>query len=197
MPRRVANRPAPTDGPVKYLAFLRGMNVGGHRVSMSTLRAEFEALGLARVETYIATGNVIFETSSAVPAAELEATIEARLLKSLGYPVATFLRTPAALRLVTDRVPFPDELVNTPGYKIHVGFLRDAPGPVLSQALRQAETSYDAFGVGARELYWLCRGRSSDTLVKWPALERAHALVVTMRNLTTVRTLAGKYSPPS
>ena len=72
----------------KYFAFLRAINVGGHTVKMDYLRALFEALGFANVETFIASGNVIFETKSKDTNA-LQREIEKHLHQALGYEVAT------------------------------------------------------------------------------------------------------------
>jgi uncharacterized protein (DUF1697 family) len=183
-----------TERRTRYLAFLRGMNVGGHRISMAALRTHFEAVGLTDVETFIASGNVIFTAPGLTTAASLERTIEAHLRDALGYAVATFLRTPAELRAIVTKVPFPATEVETPGYTVHVGFLREAPSSTVAWHLTQRQTAMDAFGVHQRELYWLCRGKSTESLVKWPTIEKAVALDLTMRNLTTIRKLVDKYA---
>ena len=177
----------------RYLAFLRGMNVGGHRVSMSDLRDLFVALKFANVETFIASGNVIFEARGSVSADVLETRIESHLREALGYPAATFLRTPEELASIVQRVPFSAAEVGAAGHIVHVGFLRSAPGAALATHLAGLATARDAFGVGQREIYWLSRGRTTDSLVKWPQVEKALKLDVTMRNLTTVRNLTAKY----
>ncbi len=87
---------------MRYIAFLRAINVGGRVVKMDQLKRLFEELPLSDVETYIASGNVIF-TSAARTAAPLEAKIEAHLERRLGYAVPTFLRTPAELAAVGPR----------------------------------------------------------------------------------------------
>lgn len=61
----------------KYIAFLRAINVGGHNVKMDELKKYFESLGFSNVETFIASGNVIFE-ASAKDAAKLEKKIESK-----------------------------------------------------------------------------------------------------------------------
>ena len=66
----------------KTIAFLRAINVGGHNVKMESLRALFEQLGFDAVETFIASGNVVFETDAA-PDTALEAAIEAHLKAAL------------------------------------------------------------------------------------------------------------------
>ena len=68
----------------RLFAFLRAINVGGHTVTMAELRGQFEALGFSDVETFIASGNVIF-TSRAKGGQALERRIEARLHQTLGY----------------------------------------------------------------------------------------------------------------
>ncbi len=76
----------------RTIAFLRAINVGGHTVKMDVLRRHFELLGYTDVETFIASGNVIF-TAPSHNAQMLEMTIENKLREALGYEVATFLRT--------------------------------------------------------------------------------------------------------
>ena len=75
----------------RHIAFLRAVNVGGHMVKMDRLRALFAELKFRNVETLIASGNVIFEATTA-DAEALEQRIERHLRTSLGYEVATFLR---------------------------------------------------------------------------------------------------------
>src|SRR5687768_17634428 len=90
----------------KYVAFLRAINVGGHTVKMDHLRSLFAALGFANVETFIASGNVIFDSPSKTPAA-LERKIEKHLFDSFGYKAATFIRTVNELTEVVSHQPFP------------------------------------------------------------------------------------------
>jgi len=75
----------------KYVAFLRAINVGGHTVKMDHLRGLFEALSFSNVETFIASGNVIFDTKSK-DQQTLERKIEKHLRETLGYAVTTFDR---------------------------------------------------------------------------------------------------------
>jgi uncharacterized protein (DUF1697 family) len=90
----------------RYVAFLRGINVGGHPVKMEQLAAAFESLGFENVSTFIASGNVIFE-SSARPAT-LEPRIEQHLGGWLGYAVNTFLRTEKEIASIAAHEPFAD-----------------------------------------------------------------------------------------
>ncbi|MCC6187963.1 MAG: DUF1697 domain-containing protein [Anaerolineales bacterium] len=53
---------------MRHVAFLRAINVGGHVVKMDMLRRLFTRMGSARVETYFASGNVVFEAPAGAPA---------------------------------------------------------------------------------------------------------------------------------
>lgn len=75
-----------------YVAFLRGINVGGHQVKMDKLRAHFAELGFERVRSHIQSGNVFFDSAEA-DRAGLSAKIEVHLKQTLGYAVPTMLRT--------------------------------------------------------------------------------------------------------
>ena len=172
----------------RYVALLRAINVGGHTVKMDRLRDLFTAAGLASVETYIASGNVIFE-SDETDAAALERRIEAHLEAALGYAVGTFLRTPAELAAAAAREPFP----RTDGDALYVNFLRTPADPAAQARLAALETPSDRFSVAGRELYWWVAGRMSDSKITGPKLEKAAGQPMTSRNVTTVRTLAQKY----
>jgi uncharacterized protein (DUF1697 family) len=90
-----------------YIAFLRAVNVGGRVVKMERLRELFTELGLSNVRTYIQTGNVFF-TSDTKDRAKLGAEIEAHLQKSLGFEVATMLRTVSEVEHALSLEPFKD-----------------------------------------------------------------------------------------
>ncbi len=174
-----------------YIAFLRGINVGGHRVKMERLRELFEAMKYANVSTFIASGNVIFETIVGDSSA-MEAQIEEHLKRELGYEVRTFLRTPAELAAIAEFRPF--ESGDVEGHTLHVGFMREPLGEEEARAILAFRGEMDDFRVHGRELYWLCRGKVTDSLVSWPVVMKAvPAASTTMRNVTTVRKLAAMH----
>ena len=183
-------------GGVRYVAFLRGINVGGHRVSMSDLRDVFTSLKFGNVDTFIASGNVIFDAPAASKAETLELKIAKELERVLGYAVATFLRTPEEVAEASKRLPFPAKDMEQAGHTVHVGFLRNPPDATLTSYFAGNATAMDAFAIQGRELYWLVRGRTLESLVKWQVVERAVKLDMTMRNLTSVRKLTAKLAGP-
>jgi uncharacterized protein (DUF1697 family) len=176
----------------RYVAFLRAINVGGHVVKMDHLRKLFEALGFSNVETFIASGNVIFDAPS-TDARALEAKIERHLKQSLGYEVITFLRTTAELAAVAQYKAFRPTDLNVDGTALYVAFLRDTPAAAAMQKLLALRTDMNDFHVQGREAYWLCRTRMSESGLSGPFLEKALAVPATLRNVTTVNKLTAKY----
>ena len=176
----------------RYVAFLRAINVGGHVVRMERLREIFEWVGVKNVETFIASGNVIFE--SAKDAAKLEKKIEHALMKELGYAVPTFLRTDAEVAEIAKYQPFsPTEELPQP--TLFVGFLSEAPRAESAARLVTASTEIDQFHINRRELYWRCRGKLNESPFSGAKLEKMLGLATTLRNVNTVRRLAAKYPP--
>ncbi len=173
----------------RYIAFLRAINVGGHVVKMEQLRRLFEALALKSVETFIASGNVIFESPSRDPRV-LEARIEAHLLKALGYEVKTFLRTPAEVADVAEHQPFDPAGESS----LYVAFLQSEPARAAEKQLLALCTAMDDFHVRNREVYWLIRHkRMTESLFSGARLEKILGTPMTMRNTTTVKRLAARY----
>ncbi len=175
--------------PSRYVALLAGINLGNRRVKMEVVRAAFTELGFTGVESFIASGNIIFESPPA-DVVKLEAKIEAGLLEALGYSVNTFLRTPPELADIVAHEPFAADELATPGHTLTIGFLRRAVESHAASELVGLGTTMDAFHIHGRELYWLCRGKTTDSLVPWPRLSKALGVAATHRNITTVRKLA-------
>ncbi len=177
---------------MKYVAFLRAINVGGHTVKMDHLRGLFEAMGFSNVETFIASGNVIFDSKSKNTKA-LETKIEQALNAGLGYQVATFIRTVSELAEVARYEPFED--CGAEGNVLYIGFLAEEPLDESRQRLLSFKTQVDDFHIYGREVYWLCRKKLGESAFPGGAkFEKALGMAVTLRNSTTVRKIAGKYS---
>ena len=189
-------RPAAPPGS-RLVALLRGINVGGHRVTMDRLRDHFASLGLADVTTLLASGNVLFRAPSDPPdPSALEPLIESHLLTHLGYAVPTLLRTPSELLSASSHRPFPAADLDHPSHTLHVGFLRKPVDDATRDAVYALHTPTDSFSLVGRELYWLCRIRVSDSPIPWPLVFKTLGVACTMRNITTVRKLAQKAADP-
>ncbi len=180
----------------RFIAFLRAINVGGHTVKMDYLRQRFEALGFSNVETFIASGNVIFE-APAENTQTLEKQIERHLQHSLGYEVATFIRSPAQLTAIATYQPFPTAELEAEGHSLYIAFLPAPPNDEAQQKLMAFRTEVDDFHFHEREVYWLCRTKMSESAFSGALLEKTLGLPATMRNATTVKKLAAKYTASS
>lgn len=175
----------------KYVALLRAINVGGHTVKMDHLRDLFAAMGLTRVETFIASGNVIFDSRSKDTAA-LERKIEKHLEQSLGYEVKTFIRTIPELTAVAGFKPFSDAELNA--HTLYVGFVAGKLGAEVKRKLLERVSEVDDFQAYGREVYWLCRAeRLTDSKFSGPLAEKILGMRATFRNITTIRKLAARY----
>jgi len=176
----------------RYVAFLRAINVGGHIVKMNVLKEQFEALGFADVETFIASGNVLFSSRSRSIAA-LEQKIEKQLKSVLGYEVATFVRTCDEVSAVAAYQCFPPASVQA-AVSLWVGFVA-APLPKAEQAaLKALETPLHSFHVNGREVYWLRRTKEMDSKLSNAAVERALKTRCTFRGINTVQRLSSRWS---
>ena len=178
----------------RYIAFLRAINVGGHTVKMEELRGHFESLGFANVDSFIASGNIIFESPSQDTEA-LEKKIETHLRDALGYDVATFLRTDAEVAEIADHEPFPDTEAN-PANKLAVAFLAEPPPAAARKALMGFRNDIDDFHFHGREVYWLRRDKPRQSKFSNAVLEKTLDAQATLRGIRTVQRLAAKYPPP-
>ncbi len=175
----------------RYIAFLRGINLGKRRLPMSRLKDAFEELEFADVATFIASGNVLFSCKG-TNTSRLESRIAKQLETSLGYPVDTFVRTAAEVTAISHARIFPE--AGQAGVTIHVSFWHQSATADFARQLAAVRTDEDEFRVAEREFYWLCRVRTSDSKV-WslPAIKALPFPTSTMRNMTSLRKLVAKH----
>jgi uncharacterized protein (DUF1697 family) len=181
----------------RFVALLRAVNVGGYgKLSMAELRKLLEGLGYGRVETYIQSGNAVFDAKGT--AAKVARDVYAALEKHTGAPVDVIVRTPEELESVIAGNPFAAEAA-ADGARVHVGFL-DRPAPATATAgLQQIVDKYpqrrDRFHLTGNTLYLHLPDGAADTKFTGKALEKALGGVGTARNWNTVlklREMAGK-----
>ena len=174
----------------RYIAFLRAINVGGHTVTMADLRRHFEALGHQQVETFIASGNVLFD--SARKPATLEREIETALEAALGYAVATFIRTPAEVAAIAAHQPFGQGAVEK-GHTLYITLLKTSPDAAAQKRVLALRNAVDDFHFHGREFYWLRRGGHDSTKFSGGQFERLIKASATARNQNTFVRLAAKH----
>jgi uncharacterized protein (DUF1697 family) len=175
----------------QVVAFLRAINVGVHVVTMERLRELFEEAGCEQVETFIASGNVIFSTK-ARNLATLEAKLEKHMEKALGYEVKTFLRTVPEVEVLASYEAF-NAKEAAKAHTISVGFLAEPLGAEAVKAVNALQSADDTFHHNGRELFWLTRISQADSKLSNAKFEKALKANVTFRNVNTVVRLAAKY----
>ncbi len=176
----------------RYFAFLRAINVGGHVVKMDHLRHIFESLGFSGVETFIASGNVIFESTSKNVKA-LEKKIESRLRGALGYEVVTFIRTQPELVEIANHQPFEQSDCEAAA-SLNIAFLGEKLDKPAEQKLLSLRSEFDDLHLLGREIYWLCRKRQSESTISNAVLNKILGKPATVRGVNTVKKMVAKYA---
>jgi uncharacterized protein (DUF1697 family) len=176
---------------MKYAAFLRAVNVGGRVVKMDALRRVFEQMHFTNVQTFIASGNVVFESTQR-STAKIEQVMEKGLEAALGFTVTTFVRSVPELVALLDCPSFSDMALAN-GATLYVVFLREKPAPEAAKKILAAATDVDSFVVYDRYVFWFVRGSFSDSKFAGPGLEKTLGMPATVRNATTVRKMALKF----
>jgi uncharacterized protein (DUF1697 family) len=144
-----------------YIALLRGINVGGKNITkMAELKRTFEAMGMSRVQTYIQSGNVLFEADEEEE--PLRKRIEREFEAAFGFSATVVLRTAEELKMVAANCPFTEEKVSeaeasSEGESLYVSFLLEEPSWEGIERLRAFRNEGDEYRVEGREvslLFW-------------------------------------------
>jgi uncharacterized protein (DUF1697 family) len=175
----------------RYVAFLRGINLGGRRVKNEELRRRFEELGLSEISCFRASGNVLFASEESDEESVRE-RLEAGLAKSLGYDVPVFLRSAGELKAISAHEPFDPALVSASKGKLQIAFLSAAPEAKVRKQALALSSDEDRLAVRGRELYWLPGGGISESDLDLKTLESLLG-PWTMRTKGTVDQIATKY----
>jgi uncharacterized protein (DUF1697 family) len=174
----------------RYVAFLRGMNLGKRRVTNAELEKALKALKLENVGTFIASGNVIFE--SRATEATLIKQLESHLQKSFGYPVPTVLRTIDHLAGVAEQRPFAATRHRS-AKTFLVGFIPEPLTPAQKKLVLALNGPKDEFHVEGREIYWLIQTLQSESEVFRVPFDKRIGTMSTWRNINTLERLLAKY----
>ncbi len=165
----------------RFVALLRGINVGGVRIRMEDLADALRAIGLREVRTVLASGNVVFD---AEPRDDLHGAVEAALSVRFGYPARVVLTRPDLVRAAVEAFPFdPADDTRQP----YVLFGSDpaalaelaALGPTLDPTLEQIAAGPDV-------LYWHVQTGATTKSAFGKALTKVRYQSTTNRNLRTL-----------
>jgi uncharacterized protein (DUF1697 family) len=168
---------------MRYVAFLRAVNIRGRQVKMAELKARLDELGYDNVSTFIASGNVIFESSK--QPTTLEREIEAHLKEWLGFDVGVILRSDAEVQAIAAHDPFGEEGTT------YVVLLRAEPNADARKRVEDLATEDDLLAIHGREVYW--KPRMFHFSKMGGQLASVLGKESTVRNANTLRRLADKF----
>ena len=172
---------------MKYVAFLRAINVGGHAIiKMADLKRMFESAGPENVQTFIQSGNVIFESEA--DSDVLVKQIGRQLEKAAEYKIHVFVRTMREVQTIAEKPRFTPKGDET----VFVSFLNKKPDKKSQQAVLAFRSEADDFAFKGRELYNLRRDRE-NSIFSGNFVEKLLKMPATTRNLTTITKIVEKY----
>ncbi len=171
-----------------YVALLRAVNLAGHgKIAMADFRQLLEGLGYKNVQTYIQSGNAVFDATAA--AAKAGAAIAAGLERLMGAPVGVVIRTHDELSRLIAGNPYAKEAAAN-GALVHVGFLSGRAGPGAEAALRAIVEKYparrDRYHLSGDHIYLHLPDGAAETKFSGKTLDRAVGVAGTARNWNTV-----------
>lgn len=190
MGARVSTKTGIEPRAVAMVALLRGINVGGHKtIKMADLVKAFEGLGLAKVRSLLASGNVVFETAPEEPRA-LRGRLEGHLAERFGHPVGVVLRFLEQVRALAKADPF-HGIELTPDLRFYVTFLPDPAAKKLKVSSALAGENFQIAATTRGEICSVARvlpnGRLGNEM---NLIEKEFGKDVTTRNWNTVLRIA-------
>jgi len=173
---------------MRYIALLRGINVGGNTmIKMEELRKTFEALGFENVKTYINSGNVAFDAAKSNEAS-LVSKIEKTIESDFGRPIQVMIRQQKEFEMILESNPFEGEFQSHK--EMHVLFLKDEMPREKQDQLLSAAAEPERFAVKGRQIYCHLPAGVADSLLGKGYIEKKLKVAVTARNWRTVKMLA-------
>lgn len=173
----------------KYIALLRGINVGGHhKVPMERLRSELEKLGYSRIVTLLNSGNVVFEAHAT---ADLETQIEKHLQHVFGFPIPVLLRDFEGILAIAKSNPF-ENIEVTGNTRLYVSFLKTATKRDLTLPHLSQDGSFQIIAVKNNTIFSVLDISKGKTVKGMDELEQLFGKEITTRNWNTIMKLANK-----
>ncbi|MGH7884614.1 MAG: DUF1697 domain-containing protein [Thermodesulfobacteriota bacterium] len=171
----------------KYVAFLRGINVGGRKkIKMAELQEAFESSGFQNIKTVLASGNVLFETPKTNTNVLIK-NIEENLKKTFGFEVGVIVRTLEDIQKLVDVNPFKNIKV-TPQTILYVTFLSEKPNNRLNIPYESPNKDFKILSVSESEvLSVLILTSKFNTTDSMKILEKEFGKKITTRNWNTLK----------
>jgi len=168
-----------------YISMLRGINVGGQKkIKMADLRKFYQSLGYKAVQSYIQSGNVVFQVSEK-DTTNLEKTIVTAIRDKYGFDVTVIVRTPQEFNTIVKNNPFSNKDTG----RIYVTFLSEIPTDFPRDRLSSAQNGQEEFQLSEQEIYLFMPDGYGRTKLSNNFFERVLGVGATTRNWRTVNRL--------
>lgn len=173
----------------KYIAILRGINVGGHRkILMADLKQMFAKLGFTDVTTYIQSGNVVFTSDLDEKPSDIANLIERKICTTFDFFVPVIIRSSEDFKKLPKTNPlFTSEDCDTD--RLHLTFLSAAPEKERINEIKKYDFSPDKFEIIDDNIFLFISGKLSDTKITHKFLESKLGVIASNRNWRTVNKL--------
>jgi uncharacterized protein (DUF1697 family) len=172
-----------------FVSLLRGVNMAGHnKIKMTDLSALYKTLGFEDAETFIQSGNVVFNTIENLPVPEIAARIEAAVLKKFNYNVPVIIRAPEELMDIISINPFLEEENFNTG-KLAVIFLNEEPSEEQIEKVKNVNYPPDKFKIAGKEIFIYCPNGFGKSKIYTGFFENKMNVTGTARNWKTLNTL--------
>jgi uncharacterized protein (DUF1697 family) len=167
------------------IAFLRGINVGGHhKVSMADLSKILNELSCDNVKTLLNSGNIVFDTNEK-DIQSLEDKIEKHLAKSFGFPIPVILRKKIEIQQLVDKDPFKSVNVNK-DIRLYVSFLKHAPESTLTLPYTSKDNEFKILSMENKTITCVLDLSISRTTKGMEDLGKHFGKLITTRNWNTI-----------
>lgn len=174
---------------VRYIAILRGINVGtGRKVPMADLKSLCGKLGLLNVQTYIQSGNVVFELPQNKPLPELEACLQKAFSETFSFDIPVIGRTSGEWLGLVAQNPFLKE-ENPEVDRLHLTCLKEMPSPEALEKIKTFQYLPDRYAIVGREVFVFCSNGYGKTKIANDFFEKKLGVVASTRNWKTVMKL--------
>jgi len=168
-----------------YISMLRGINVSGQKkIRMADLKSVYEDLGFQNIQTYVQSGNVIFDSPES-HIKRLTKQLETQIEKTFGFSVPVLMRTADDFMRIIEEHPFKYE----EAIRVLVTFLYDHPQVSKLEELSHYKDKVDRFVIGQQEIFLFCPGGYGKTMLSNTFFEKKLDVVATTRNWKSVNAL--------
>ncbi|HWY34576.1 MAG TPA: DUF1697 domain-containing protein [Nitrosopumilaceae archaeon] len=181
-----------------YISILRGINVSGHKIiKMEELRKMYVGLGFKNVQTYIQSGNVIFQYKK-TKLQDLEKNVTKQIVKDFSFEVPVLVKELSELIEILSNNPFINKRKEDVS-KLHVTFLSEEPEPANIENIKKGQYASDEFILSGKSVYLFCPNGYGNTKLNNTFFESKLKVTSTTRNWKTINGLVNlaETNPPA